>query len=111
MHNPYSDNIDKETAARRYTGKGLAEFHMFNDNGVLAAWRALSDELIAHGRGYLAYGDIGYLYSELSKLSYYSRQRVSKSELQSLVCCIERTIERGWAFLESERASNGTSGN
>lgn len=103
MHNPFSDNIDKATAARRYTGKGLAEFHMYNANGVLAAWRALSDELIAYGRGYLAYGDTGYYYKELSRLADYRRQRVSPDDVKALVACIERTIERGRAFLESER--------
>lgn len=59
---PFTADLDAATAARKLSNKALAQFHAYNPNGIVAEWRALSDRLVAFGRGYLAYGDTGFLY-------------------------------------------------
>lgn len=100
--NPYSDPITADEAARRYNNRDLARFHFYNEAGIMADWRKLSDRLVAFGRGYLAYGDTGYYYSHLSKLA--AAQRVDRCDLQATLSGIRRTIERGEQFLRDEGA-------
>lgn len=102
-HCPFRSNITAEQAARVFSGRELAQFHNYNDNGIRAEWRSLGDRLIAvRGGAFLAYGDTGYYASELDRLSHHLRQRVSKGTIDTLVCCIRRTIERGEEFLARE---------
>lgn len=105
-HCPFKSKITAEQAERAFSGRELAQFHNYNDNGIRAKWRALGDRLIAvRGGAFLAYGDIGHYASELDRLSHYLRERVSKSEIDTLVRLIERTIERGEAFLAEQQVA------
>lgn len=102
--NPISADITPAQAAKRLSNKDLAAFHAFNPNGIAAEWSNLSSRLLAHGRGYLAYGDIGYFYNRLSELSRYDRKRVGRIQLEALLSCIRRNIDAGEAFLAAETA-------
>ena len=101
---PMYDNITAEQAAKRYSNRDLALFHKFNGNGIRAEWSKLSDRLIAFGRGYAAYGDIGYLSNELDRLADYNRKRIDTIELTVIIKMIRETIERGNAFLAENNA-------
>jgi len=101
---PVYDNITAEEAAKRYSNRDLAAFHQFNDNGIRAEWSALSNRLLAFGRGYFAYGDTGYYNKALYELARYERKRVNANQLRSLLFCIRQTIERGNAFLAENNA-------
>ncbi len=101
---PFYDDITPEEAAKRYTVKELAYFHNCNENGVRADWRKLSERLIAFGRGYAAYGDVGYLDNELSKMASYKTKRVNSRDLRIIVEMIRDTIARGEQFLAENNA-------
>lgn len=101
---PMHDNITAEQAAKRYSNKELALFHYYNANGIMAEWAALSDRLIAFGRGYAAYGDFGTFSKSLHKLTDYKRQRVGTIELNVALSCIRSTIDKGNAFLAENNA-------
>ena len=101
---PFYDDITADEAAKRYNNKELAYFHNHNPNGVRADWKKLSDRLIAFGRGYLAYGDVGYLDQRLNNLASYKRQRVNGRDLKIVVEMIRETIERGEQFLADNNA-------
>jgi len=103
--NPISADITPAQAAKRFSNKDLAAFHCYNPNGIAVEWSALSDRLLAHGRGYLAYGDIGHLYDKLRKLARWERKRVGRIELQVLIECIRHTIDKGEAFLAAEQVA------
>lgn len=100
----YDNTLTADQAAKTLTNVELARFHNHNDNGIRAEWRELGDRLIAFGRGYLAYGDNGYLSGELDKLSHFDRKRVGTIELNVVIKMIRDTIERGNAFLAENNA-------
>ena len=102
--NPFTADLDAETARRKLSSKALAQFHAYNPNGIVAEWRAVSERLLAFGRGYLAYGDTGYLYNEIDRLASYKRSRVSPHELAAVLSGIRRTIDKGNEFLAREGA-------
>lgn len=102
---PFKADIDAATARAKLSSKAYAQFQMFNPNGIRAEWSALSDRLVAFGRGYLAYGDTGYLERELYRLASYERKRVSPHEIAAVVSGIRRTIDRGNEFLAREGAA------
>ena len=104
MTNWYDNTLTSDHAAKTQTNVELARFHNYNDNGIRADWRKLGDRLVAFGRGYLAYGDNGYLSGELDKLAHYDRKRVGSRELKIVVQMIRDTIERGNAFLAENNA-------
>ncbi len=97
--NPYSDDISHLEAARRYSNVDLARYHQFNPNGLRAQWRELGDRLLAFGRGYLAYGDTGFIADELDRLADYRRQRVNHTDLCVILGMVRDTIEKGEKFL------------
>lgn len=99
---PFYDDITPEQAAKRYSNKELAVYHFYNNNGIVAEWSKLGNRLIAHGRGFAAYGDFGVYHEGLRKLAAYERKRVGRIELQVALACIRRTIDRGEAFLAKE---------
>lgn len=101
---PMYDNITAEQAAKRYSNRDLALFHKFNPNGIQAEWSDLSDRLIKFGRGYLAYGDIGYTSDKFNKLTHWSRKRVNRIELKVIISMIRDTIDQGNAFLAQNNA-------
>ena len=101
---PMYDNITAEQAAKRYSNRDLALFHKFNDNGIRAEWSKLSERMIAFGRGYAAYGDIGYLSTELDKLADYNRKRIDTIQLNVIIKMIRDTIDKGNAFLAENNA-------
>ena len=101
---PMYDNITAEQAANRYSNRDLAAFHKFNPNGIQAEWSALSDRLIKFGRGYLAYGDIGYLSTEFDKLTHWDRKRVNTIKLKVIISMIRDQIAKGNAFLAENNA-------
>lgn len=101
---PMYDDITAEEAAKRYSNRDLALFHKFNANGVRAEWTKLSDRLIKFGRGYAAYGDYGYLSTELDRVADIYRKRVNTIELNVIIKMIRETIERGNAFLAENNA-------
>lgn len=100
--NPFSDEIDAETAARAYSNAGLARSHFYNPNGISAEWRALGDRLVTFGRGFSAYGDTGYYWNELNKAA--RGKRLSPHRLGAILSGIRRTIDRGNAFLAEQGA-------
>lgn len=102
---PMYDDVTAEQAAKRYNNKELALFHYYNPNGIMAEWAALSDRLIAFGRGYAAYGDFGTYSKALHKLTDYKRQRVGTIELTVALRCIRGTIDRGNAFLANNEGN------
>lgn len=98
--NPYSQ-LTREQARAKLNGRDYARFHAWNVRGIMAEWSDLGDALMAHGRGFLAYGDTGYYYREMSRLA--RLERVSKTTVDVLVQCITRTIDKGNAFLAAEQ--------
>lgn len=99
---PFHDDITAEQAAKRYNSRELAQFHAYNPNGILARWNDLGSRLLAFGRGFLAYGDTGFYYDELTRMA--RQQRVQGNSLRATIYCIERTIAKGEAFLAENNA-------
>lgn len=96
--NPFDETVTElQAAAAKCSNKEFAQFHLYNANGLVAKWRELSDRLIAFGRGYLAYGDTGFYYTEINRVA--QLERVGKHQLYALLNGIRRTIEKGEAFL------------
>lgn len=102
-HNPFTADLTPSEALRVFNNRELAQFHAYNPNGVMARWSALGSRLLAFGRGFLAYGDTGYYYDELTRMA--RQQRVNRSGLLATIHLIERTIERGEAFLAEQGAN------
>lgn len=100
MTNPFDSSLTEERAQVILTGKELALFHAYNPNGVMAEWKALDDKLVNLGRGFLAYGSVGYLNQQMTELSSHNRKRVSKRDLKTIVKMIRFTIERGYEFID-----------
>ena len=103
MANWFDTDLTLAQAERSLSNTDLAKFHTHNPNGVMAEWSALSRRLLDFGRGFLAYGDTGYYYGEMIRLT--GLTRVNRIGLQSTVKGIRRTIANGEAFLAEQGAA------
>lgn len=104
---PFREDITAEQAAKRFSNKDLAIFHNHNPNGIAAEWAELGDRLVAFGRGFFAYGDMGFLANELRRLSDYKRKRVNSIELSVVIKLIRQTIDQGNKFLADNASNKG----